>query len=94
MCPNLTIPFALTSAMLTLAVPSLARLTMVSTLFMHREHRRRSTAMKACGCVPAIEYSDLGEGLSEIVHDVDEVVPEDEVSAFGCGRGLATRVWR
>jgi hypothetical protein len=36
----------------------------------------------------------LGEELSEVVDDVDEVDPEDEYSIFGCGKALANRVLR
>jgi hypothetical protein len=87
-------PFALTSIMLTLDVPSLDHLTTVSTVFAHREHRITSTDMIAWECVPSIEYSDFGEELSEIVDDVDEFDPEDEYSIFGCGKAFANRVLR
>jgi hypothetical protein len=70
-------PFALASVVLTLDMPSLDLLVMVSTVFAHREHRMISTAAAAWECVLSIEYFDFGDELSEVVEDVDEADPED-----------------
>jgi hypothetical protein len=70
-------PFALASVVLTLDMPSLDLLVMVSTVFAHREHRMISTAAATWECVLSMEYFDFGDELSEVVEDVDEVDPED-----------------
>ena len=85
-------PFALTSIMLTLGVPSSDHLMTVSTVFVHLEHRIISTDTIAWEYVLSIEYSDFGEEVSEIVDDIDKVDPEDECSIFGCGKAFANRV--
>jgi hypothetical protein len=78
----------------TIDVPLLHHLTTVSTLFAHREHRITSTDTVALERMPAIEYSEIGEELSELANDVDEVDPEDEYSIFGCGKASASWVLR
>ena len=70
-------PFALASVLLTLDMPSLDLLAMVSTVFAQREQRMISTTTAACECVLSIEVFDLGEELSEVVEDADEAEPAD-----------------
>ena len=70
-------PFALASVVLTLDVPSLDLLAIVSTVFAHREHRMISTAATGWESVLSIEDFDFGDELSDVVEDADEVDPED-----------------